>query len=103
MIIIRVERRTGKTTKLIKISAETGYYIVTKNTVTAKLIFKQSQQMKLKIPFPLTFREFTEDQYYPLGVKGLLVDNMELLLNDISQGLIKYCTTTAEVRGADEA
>lgn len=75
---------SGKTTQLIKISAETGAYIVCLNMDEAARIQHQSQQMNLKIPFPITFDEFISRKYYGAGIKGFLIDNIEMLLQSMS-------------------
>lgn len=76
--------RSGKTTQLIKMSAETGAYIVCLSMEDAARIQRQSQQMNLKIPFPITFDEFVSRKYYGAGVKGFLIDNADMLLQSMS-------------------
>jgi hypothetical protein len=76
--------RSGKTTELIRLSAETGGYIVCLNMDEASRIQFQSQEMGLKIPFPITFDEFKSHQYYGRGIKGFLIDNADMLLKSMS-------------------
>lgn len=47
------ERRSGKTTELIRKSAETGAYILVANKSTASLIFKQAKMNGYDIPYPI--------------------------------------------------
>lgn len=48
-------RGDGKTTELIKMSAETGFYIVTQYV---DLTYKMSIENNIDIPFPISFDEF---------------------------------------------
>lgn len=69
MKIIMRGRRNGKTTELIKMSAENGGYIVCRSHNAASMIKKQSKEMGLKIPYPITYAELLRKSYYAKGVK----------------------------------
>jgi hypothetical protein len=73
-------RNTGKTTELIKMSAEKGFYIVCKNQSEASNIAIKALDLDLQIPFPITYEEFINKDYYPRGIRGFLIDNVEMLL-----------------------
>lgn len=81
-------RQAGKTTQLIQMSAENGYYIVVPTQRDAAWVAEQARQMELDIPFPLTFDEFVQHRYYGKGIKGFLIDNADLLWQYIA-GYVK--------------
>jgi hypothetical protein len=78
------DRGSGKTTHLIKESAETFYYIVCLDATEVDMIIRMARRLKLDIPHPLTYEEFLERRYSPYGVKGLLIDNVDRLVRYIS-------------------
>ena len=82
--VIADKRQSGKTTKLIIESAETGFYIVTQDHSSAYTLSEVAADMGLNIPFPLTYDEFINRLYYGAGVKGVLVDNADMLIQYIS-------------------
>lgn len=90
------KRGSGKTTKLIIESAETGEYIVVANGREAQEVSRMAKEMNFKIPFPLTYRELICKNYYRGGVKGLLLDNVERFLEYVSDGLITTFTLRYE-------
>lgn len=94
MNIIFDKRRTGKTTELIKLSAETGHYIVTLNNLTANDILNKAKKMNLTIPNPLTYHEFINCSYYGKNINGFLIDDAEMLLQGMSSYKIHTITMT---------
>lgn len=84
MKLIIGARRAGKTTRLIRESAEKSYYIVCDSEREARLISEQARSLGLDIPFPLTYREFVEGRYNVRGIKGFLIDELEFLLQFLS-------------------
>lgn len=93
MNIIVQPRQTGKTTELIKKSAETGYYIVCDTHAMAQYTFKIAQDLKLNIPLPITSKEFIEGRFSSFGIKGFLIDNAEFILSRLAKG-VKIDTIT---------
>lgn len=93
---IILERGQGKTYQLIKESALTGDYIVCTNQREASHIQGEAKKMKVKIPFPITYSEFFTGSYYPKGIKGFLIDNVELLLEYLSPVPVNAITITAK-------
>lgn len=87
MNIIHKERGTGRTTELIKRSAETHEYIVTLNRAAVLNTQELANKMMLSIPCPLTFDEFIRGKYYSRGIKGFLIDNADIMLEYISQNV----------------
>ena len=62
MEIIHSVPKSGKTTAIIKRCAEQGGYIVCFNNREADRVHCQARRMGLKIPMPITFREFTHNE-----------------------------------------
>lgn len=67
----------NKTTTLIKKSAEEQLYIVCPRSSDVIRIKKTAREMSLKIPEPLTFKEFIDGEYYTPSVKGFLFDDID--------------------------
>lgn len=80
---IILERGKGKTTELIKISSETGDYIVCASIDEAAYIQSMANELGLRIPLPITYNEFLKG-YYGRQISGFLIDNVERLLYSIS-------------------
>ena len=64
MKIICRARQAGKTTKLVKLSAKTGKYIVCLDENRKKNILQIAEKWKLNIPYPITLMEITRWQSY---------------------------------------
>ena len=92
MRMIYRPRGEGKTTELIKISAEKQQYIVCINQMECSRIFSQARLMGLDIPFPITFDEFIKREYYGKGIKGFLIDNADQLLQYMSSVPVEAIT-----------
>ena len=87
MQIILRKRQMGKTTELIRMSAETFAYIVVPTKNDASRVFQMAKKMGLDIPFPLSFDEFIRGQYHGKNIKGFLIDNADMLLQYMSKGV----------------
>lgn len=81
MKIIHRARKTGKTTDLIKMAAETGDYIVTRNHQSARDITDMAAKMGLEILFPITYTEFAERRFLGKRIKGFLIDDADEFLH----------------------
>lgn len=77
---IILPRGKGKTTLLIEKAAENQNYIVCRSQKEAARIASIAQEMKLSIPFPITYAEFITKDFYSRGIKGFLIDNADALL-----------------------
>lgn len=84
MKILAWPRQSGRTSEIIKMCAEEGGYIVTRNTETAYKIRKQARIMGLNIPSPLSYKEFVDKKYYAHGVEKFYIDDVEALLSYIA-------------------
>lgn len=92
MKLITEPKGSGKTYQLIMESATNGDYIVCHSSKEAERIFSIANEHKLNIPFPLTYDEFINKRYYSKGIKGILIDNVDILLDYMSDGLVKTIT-----------
>ena len=100
MKIIARPRQSGKTTQLVMISAETGHYIVTKDHGTARYTAMLAKDLGPVIPFPLTYDEFLNHAWNGKTIKGLLIDDLEMLFGTILGfgDLIKMATISTTDR-----
>lgn len=85
--------RNGKTTELIKISSETGKYIVCADRDRAWFIARIARDLRLKIPHPVTIREFVLKKPF---VAEVLVDDVLDVLEAIIGKRISHATTRAQ-------
>ena len=79
--IIIGERGSGKTTELIKRSAETGSYILVATKMMARCIHLSALDMGYHIPYPITIKEYLTggvDKRTPI-----LIDELDLVLGSI--------------------
>ena len=76
--IIGGKRVCGKTTALIKESYESGLHILCANRDMAKIVYSQSVNMNLIIPYPLTIDDLKT--FGSSRIKGLLVDEVEMVM-----------------------
>lgn len=88
------DRYSGKTSKLIKRSAEEGSYILCPNKRMASYIFKQAKKMGLDIPYPVTLGdELSRNEN--IREKGILIDELDIILSGIFNGIpIREATIT---------
>lgn len=78
------ERQSGKTTELIRRSAETGAYILVANKSTASLIFKQAKMNGYDIPYPITIDDMLSCTINKsVWVKGILIDELDMILSEL--------------------
>lgn len=80
MKIIAWPRQSGRTSEIIKMCADKGGYIVTRNIETAYEIRERARKMGLIIPFPLSYKEFVDKKYYSRAVEKFYIDDIEALL-----------------------
>ena len=88
-------RGTGKSTELIRRSADTGQYIVVPTKRRANHLFKQAKDMGINIPYPVTWDEIkggidgkeSLNRAYGTLSLGILIDDVEDLLRYIFIGI----------------
>ena len=84
MIKIFRPRQLGKSTELIKISAETGHYIVTANRIRAKVLFEQAQKLGYNIPNPFTVEDYLRSRKLKGSfIKNILIDDADAVLQAV--------------------
>lgn len=84
----------GKTTKLIKKAHNTDKLIVCNSMRESDRIFEQSIEMKLKIHKPITYENMILSRR--LYCKSILLDNMDLFLEYVTDGKIEAFTEGRE-------
>lgn len=91
--IIFQPRQAGKTTQLVKMSAETGCRIVcSENSI--KHIKMLAKEMGVSIPNPMPYQVFVGETYFSDRQPGVLIDDADLLLSYISNVPIRAITLT---------
>ena len=93
-IIVR-SRQGGKTTELIRRAAETGGCIVCTDRRRARQIAEHARKMGLSIPFPLTADEWQRHDYHPPGVRSLLFDDLDRIIQGMTAVPVIAATWTA--------
>ena len=86
MNIIIKPRGGGKTTEAIRLAAEHQYHIVCVRE--ARMIYRKAQLLGLDIPFPITFTDFIKGTFVGQDIKGFIIDNLDLLLLQLSRGVL---------------
>lgn len=94
MNIIRLDRGEGKTTMLIKESARLNAPIICMNTFQREYILEVAKKNNLNIPTPL--RVGDDLRGYDLK-NGILIDDVECVLEKILGVKIQTVTTSSEI------
>lgn len=89
---IITDRSGGKTTRLIRMAAETGGYIVCHEP---HYVAEQASRMGVNIAFPLSYSEFLDKKYYARGVKGFLFDNIDNFMQTLSGSVPVFAVTVS--------
>lgn len=76
-------RRSGRTTRLIELSAETGIPILCNNNEGVKCVLLQAERLKKKIKEPISLKEIMRLRHHPTNEKSMpqttvLVDDAEV-------------------------
>lgn len=96
MKIIVDRRQAGKTTKLIMLSSETGYPIITPSEMMADAVVKLSKLMRVKIPQPLSINAILRGGAHGPGMHGrhrVLMDELPACLDALGLEVV-YATIT---------
>ncbi len=102
MKIIYRGRQTGKTAELIKMSAETHNHIVCFTKREAQNTFNLAMKMGLRIPFPMTFENLKNGSYHARGIKGILIDNVDLIIPSMCPDLPVNAITLTSDEGEND-
>jgi len=90
------ERRSGKTTELVKKSHKDWTYIVCLNRQRVEVIEEVARKLKLDIPYPITVHELPTQQHCH-WIKKVLVDDMDEILESLISKPIDLATTSCEI------
>ena len=106
MNIISLPRGNGKTTHLIKMSAETGIPILTHSRQSAVLIFDRAKELNLNIPFVLIIDNKTIIKFNNLctglpftnikDIKEILIDELDIVLKELLGCNVNTATITED-------
>lgn len=80
MKVIAKPRRGGKTSELIKLSAETNTYILVANKQRQKEIVRLADLMNINILYPVTVDDYMKTQFRGSFIKNILIDDAEDVL-----------------------
>lgn len=98
MIIITGERGIGKTSELIKLSEETGYPIVARDSYNAKYIKDRAKAMGAKIPDVYTEMQVKDGKLRGTDYRGILLDDADSV---IERALAYYLSGTVKAAAVD--
>lgn len=88
-------RQEGKTTDLIRLAARQFLYIVCIDRREAARVAAEARAMNLDIPSPLTWGEFAAGEYYGQGIRGFVIDNLDLCVQQMTTVPVKAVSLTA--------
>lgn len=98
MRVIAKPRQAGKTTELIKRSAETGFPIVCRNKRTADRIGEMARELKLPTPTMYTFFDAAHTFRRGFGINGpVLIDDADEFLQYILRFRIDTVTISTNM------
>lgn len=75
---------SGKTDELIRLCARQGGYIVVRQGDVDRVV-RRAKELKLQIPFPVSFEEFSGGRFHGGSVSPLWIDNADMLLAQMTQ------------------
>lgn len=81
--IIVGERKSGKSTELIKISAERQIPIIVQSQKQVDFIMDMAKRMNFKIPKPLSARQWLNQKDSSLMRRGALVDEVQAVIETL--------------------
>lgn len=96
MIVIKDKPGSGKTKRLIQLSAETRCTIVTSNMQSVKYTERFAKDMGLEIPTPITFSDFTFKRYRGKYLHGFLFDDADGFLQSLTDVTVFAMTARDE-------
>ena len=83
-------RKTGKTSELIRYCAKTDAYIVVKNSVEVRRVIEYAtNDMKVKIRFPMTYDELLNSRGTYPSVK-FCIDDIEAFLAHLNRKIAAF-------------
>lgn len=104
--IIVGSRGSGKSTELLKKSADENVYILTGNRSQAQDLVNKARELGLTIPFPVTWEDYVKGRLQGTYIQkdGVLIDEASHILSRALQGIpVKAVTwTKSGFRDLDE-
>lgn len=94
MEILNMNRGSGKTTKLIKISNKTKAPIICRTRKIAEIIKERAKEMDLEIPNPITIDMYKNEKY---RYEKVLIDDIDLVLKMYLNAEVLYATTSCDI------
>ena len=93
-------RQNGKTTELIKLSAERNEYIIVSTLDMAQIVAKQARDMGLRIPYPVAFCELPCQSRF---IGEVLVDEAQTILQLVIGKPVDVMAVQGSLRKANPA
>ena len=97
MKILLSERGKGKTTQLIKKSAETGAIIVEPTATMCEEVKRKAAKMELEIPAPITIHDFITSQWFGARGHHFFIDDLQMVLS-----ILKIDLATVNIDSVEE-
>lgn len=102
MEILKMERGSGKTTELIKKSNITHATIICSNKKMVEIIKEKAEKIGLIIPEPMTLGMYKRNNCMPYTGFGVLIDDIDLVLEDYLKTKISYATTSCNINNINK-
>jgi hypothetical protein len=96
-------RRAGKSTELIRMSEESGAYIIVSSRARANFLFQLAHETGHKIPFPVTYREYEQSRFRGSFVRHILIDDADDLLQMLFKEVTIDAITMTDNQEGDQA
>ena len=93
-------RQNGKTTELIKLSAERNEYIIVSTLDMAQIVAKQARDMGLRIPYPVAFCQLPCQSRF---IGEVLVDESQRILEQVIGKPVDVMAVHGSLRKANPA
>jgi len=97
MKVIHLKRGEGKTDQLIKMVDKSGIYIVCSSMDRCNEVYVRAMELDCNIKFPISFDEFLDKSYYPMGIEGFVIDDADSLLQRLTRVEICAISLTEEL------
>ncbi len=96
-------RQAGKSTELIRMSEESGAYIIVSSRARANFLFQLAHETGHKIPFPVTYREYEQSRFRGSFVRHILIDDADDLLQMLFKEVTIDAITMTDNQEGDQA
>jgi hypothetical protein len=84
MRVIYRGRGEGKSTDILKQSADTGIYILCANQQAAQSLARQASDLGLHIPYPVTVEDYRRTHGFRGSfIQHVLIDDADLVLQEV--------------------